>query len=90
MRIREIDFPPAVLSAQRDGQLIIFAGAGVSMDPPSSYPSFDELAEQVGDAVHPRMPGEAFDVYLGRLVTEGVTVHDQVRTILSSPMSTPI
>lgn len=89
MRIRQIDFPPAVLTAQRDAQLVIFAGAGVSIDPPSSYPDFDALGAQVGGNAHPRMPGEAIDRYLGRLVNEGVTVHEQVRTILSSPLSMP-
>jgi hypothetical protein len=89
MKIRGVDFPPAVISAQRDGQLVIFAGAGTSMDPPSNYPDFDALAAQVGGGTHPRMPGEAIDRYLGRLVNNGITVHEQVRTILSSPTSLP-
>jgi hypothetical protein len=59
------------------------------MDAPSNYPDFDALAVQVGGTVHPRAPGEAIDRYLGRLAALGVTVHEQVRTILSSPTSMP-
>ena len=31
MNIKGVDFPPALLNALRDGQLAVFAGAGVSM-----------------------------------------------------------
>jgi SIR2-like protein/uncharacterized protein DUF4020 len=89
MKIRQIDFPNAILEAQRSGRLIVFAGAGVSMDPPSSYPDFNALASQVGGAQNPRQPGEAIDRYLGRLSAAGVTVHEQVRSILSNPESRP-
>ncbi|HZU29923.1 MAG TPA: SIR2 family protein, partial [Candidatus Angelobacter sp.] len=89
MKIRRIDLPSVILEAQRAGRLIIFAGAGVSMDPPSNYPDFVALANQVGGAQHPREPGEDIDRYLGRLSARGVTVHEQVRTILSNPESHP-
>jgi hypothetical protein len=32
---RDVDLPQALVSAQRDGRLVVFAGAGVSMGPPS-------------------------------------------------------
>ena len=31
MNIKGVDFPPALLDALRDGKLVVFAGAGVSM-----------------------------------------------------------
>ncbi|HEX7424819.1 MAG TPA: DUF4020 domain-containing protein [Terriglobales bacterium] len=89
MRIRQIDLPAAVLDAQRSGRLVIFAGAGVSMDSPSNYPDFNDLAAQVGGELHPRQMDEAIDRYLGRLAGIGVTVHEQVAKILSSPDSKP-
>ncbi len=89
VRIRQVDFPAAVLEAQRSGQLVIFAGAGVSMDPPSNYPNFNTLAEQVGGAAYPRLEEEAIDRYLGRVKGVGVKVHELVRSILSSPDSKP-
>ena len=72
MRIRQIDFPAAVLEAQRSGRLVIFAGAGVSIDPPSNYPDFNALANQVGGSLSPRPESEAIDRYLGRLSAAGV------------------
>lgn len=48
MRICELDIPSDILSAQRDGKLVIFAGAGVSRDPPSNYPDFAGLVAQIG------------------------------------------
>src|SRR5581483_12461709 len=89
MRIRQVDFPAAVLKAQRSGELVVFAGAGVSMDAPSNYPDFNALASQVGGTQYPRHQGESIDHYLGRLEGLGVTVHDQVAKILSSPTSRP-
>ena len=89
MRIRQIDFPATVLEAQRSSRLVIFAGAGVSIDPPSNYPDFNALANQVGGSLSPRPESEAIDRYLGRLSAAGVTVHEQVREILSSPSSLP-
>ena len=89
MRIREVDFPDVLLEAQRSGRFVIFAGAGASIDPPSNYPDFKALAQQVGGVTHPREPGEAIDRYLGRLDSAGVTVHQQVCRILSSPDSKP-
>ena len=47
MKIAEIDFPSPLLSALRDGELVIFAGAGVSMGEPACLPSFKELAEKI-------------------------------------------
>jgi hypothetical protein len=38
-----MDFPDRLLEAQKDGSLVIFAGAGVSVPPPSNFPNFDDL-----------------------------------------------
>ncbi len=89
MRIRAIDFPAAVLDAQRAGELVIFAGAGVSMDPPSNYPDFQLSPGKSGELYIQYRRIEALDRYLGRLQGIGVTVHEQVRLILSSPDSHP-
>jgi len=39
MRIHGIDFPEELIDAQPDGELVVFAGAGVSMGQPSNYPN---------------------------------------------------
>ncbi len=46
-RFGEVDFPPAILAAQSEGKLVVFAGAGVSMPSPSDLPSFWKLAEML-------------------------------------------
>jgi hypothetical protein len=65
MRIREVDFPKPLLDAQRSGNLVVFAGAGVSIPAPSNYPNFDRLAEEVAAGVLTREPDEPVDRFLG-------------------------
>jgi hypothetical protein len=96
MLIRGVDLPGTLLEAQENGSLVVFAGAGVSMPPPSNYPNFDKLAEDVaqGALVRERAPGsseyrEPVDRFLGRLVKHGIPVHEIVRRILSDPTSKP-
>ena len=47
MKISGIDFPRPLLDAVNDNQLVVFAGAGVSMPEPSGLPSFSELVQAV-------------------------------------------
>lgn len=78
MKIAEIDFPSPLLSALRDGELVIFAGAGVSMGEPACLPSFKELAEKIAQGTDKRLQdGETEDRFLGRLHDKGkgVKVH---------------
>jgi hypothetical protein len=93
MRIKNVDFPPQLLEAQQDGSLVVFAGAGVSMPPPSNFPNFDRLAEQVVAGVLVREQygeqRELVDHFLGRAKDAGVKVHDRVRDILSDKTSAP-
>ena len=44
VRIGGLDLPEALLQARKEGKLVVFAGAGVSMPPPSNYPNFTDLA----------------------------------------------
>src|SRR5438046_1792432 len=89
MRLHGVDFPQSIIDAQKNGKLVIFAGAGVSMDAPSNYPNFEQLATEMGGATHPMLAGEPIDRYLGRLVEEKIVVHDRVRRRLSLPDSRP-
>src|ERR1700687_2860606 len=89
MRIREIDFPKPLLDAQRVGSLVIFAGAGVSIPPPSNYPNFGNLADQVAPGVLTREQHEPVDHFLGRLAHRKVDVHARVQALLSDPASAP-
>ena len=76
MKIAGIDFPSPLLSALRDGELVIFAGAGVSMGEPACLPSFKELAEKIAQGTGELLQDEAEDRFLGRLHNKGVKVHE--------------
>ena len=68
MRIQGVDFPEPLLNALRDGRLVVFAGAGVSMGPPAGLPSFRKLAERVAEGISESITeSEAVDQFLGRL-----------------------
>ena len=92
MLIKTIDFPLAVLQAQREGRLVIFAGAGVSMASPSNLPSFAGLAKRIGAGTQSHdSDGDPEDRYLGRLYDDGhgVQVHRVASGILLDPTSKP-
>ena len=81
MNIKDVIFPEALLNALRDGRLVVFAGAGVSMGPPAGLPSFRELAEQVAEGTGKSMT-EPEDRFLGQLKDDGVEVHQRAAGIL--------
>ncbi len=90
MRISDIEFPKELINAQREGTLVIFAGAGVSMDPPSKLPNFLALATKIAERVSkPLKKGEPLDQFLGRLTTGGVDVHTITHEIIRNPDSKP-
>lgn len=89
MRLHDVDLPQAVIDAQKRGELVLFAGAGVSIDAPSNYPNFRDLATELGGTTYPIRDHELIDRYLGRLVEHGIAVHDRVKNRLSDPLSHP-
>ncbi|HEY0782668.1 MAG TPA: SIR2 family protein, partial [Thermoanaerobaculia bacterium] len=88
-RFGDLDLPPDLDNALAEGRLVVFAGAGVSVSPPSSLPTFDGLTEEIGKGADPQLENEPFEVYLGRLVSGGVQVHEVASRILSDPASQP-
>jgi len=88
-RFGDLDLPAKLDHALAEGELAIFAGAGVSVAPPSDLPSFDGLTAQIGEGSLPQRKDEPFELYLGRLKGEGVRVHDLASEILSNPASQP-
>lgn len=89
MRFNGVDLPQTVIDAQRRGELVIFAGAGVSMDAPSNYPNFRNLATELGRTTYPIGDHEPIDRYLGRLAEHDIAVHERVKARLSDPNSHP-
>ena len=68
MRIKSVDFPELpLLNALRDGRLVAFASAGMSMGAPAELPSFRKLAERVAEGTSQSIAGsETEDQFLGR------------------------
>lgn len=85
-----VNLPEQLVTAQGDGKLVVFAGAGVSQGAPSSYPSFAGLVEEVGQrAGIASTDGKRPDRFLGELEKRKIKVHQIVREILSRPDSRP-
>ena len=83
MKISDIYFPAPLLSALRNGGLVVFAGAGVSAGKPASLPKFRAFAESIAEGTgQSRRTHESEDVFLGRLQHRGVLVHDIAAQIL--------
>lgn len=81
LRIGDVEFPRELINAHESGQLVLFVGAGASMGPPSSLPSFWGLTELIRDEsqlteVIGSLDGKALDELLGRVEDEfDVDVH---------------
>jgi hypothetical protein len=85
-RFGEVDLPEAILTAQRDCRLVVFAGAGVSMPSPSDLPSFWALAEILADGT--TIPVEPLDQFLGWLPRE-LKIHERTYSIFTGSSSKP-
>ena len=74
---RRIRFPASLTAALRSGQLVVFAGAGVSMGEPACLPNFTSLANTIAEGTGVTLAeGEPVDGFLGKLQRRGVEVHD--------------
>lgn len=90
MKISGVDFPIELLKALRDGELVVFAGAGVSVGPPACLPMFSGLAEEIAKGTgEARGKDEPEDRFLGRLQDKGVRVHDIAAQVLSKRRDKP-
>ena len=86
----DVELPDDLLVALHEGRLVVFAGAGVSMGPPSNLPDFNRLATKVAeDAIGSPADGEPIDQYLGRAEHRGVDVQSRARQLLDLPSSMP-
>lgn len=66
--IEEINVPQPLIEAHRSGDLVLFVGAGVSLDAPSGLPLFDGLARELAElAQQPYGDAPRIDEFLGRL-----------------------
>lgn len=90
MKLRDIRFPKELLTAQQDGSLVIFAGAGVSMGSPANLPSFGGLVSSIARGT--KFAGKdlaPFDKVLGDMERSKVEVRRLSRQILGDQSSKP-
>jgi len=83
----KIDFPEEVRDAALAGELVVFAGAGVSMGDPANLPNFEKLCGLIGEGLVrelQRRQAEPPDEYLGRLVDADVPIHKKAAIVLRS------
>lgn len=84
-----VELPEELLAGRAEGQLVIFAGAGVSQGPPSNLPSFRRLAHEIAPPGREQTGDETVDQFLGRLASDRVKVHRLVSDYISSADSRP-
>ncbi|MBQ5497383.1 MAG: hypothetical protein IIT71_02290, partial [Acetobacter sp.] len=63
-----------LLKAISNDELVVFAGAGVSMGKPSNLPDFKQLTKEIARNTGDE-PTNPLDRFLGKLVDKGVKVH---------------
>lgn len=92
MKLGGVDVPYELLAAHRNGSLVLFVGAGASVDPPSCLPLFLDMSRHIAEQAHYNAlidENTPLDVLLGRLNDRGVGVHAQVRRIIDRDDSEP-
>ncbi|GAA3934278.1 hypothetical protein Aau02nite_25330 [Amorphoplanes auranticolor] len=86
----QVDIPAELLEAHAAGRLLLFVGAGASVDPPSGLPLFDKLAETIAEEAHQApVAGDRPDRLLGRIDDHKVDVHLRVQQIVGGVDSRP-
>lgn len=89
MIIKGVEFPEQVILDQRAGKLVIFAGAGVSLDRPSSLPTFIELTEDIISRKLKKSEKSQLDRILGSYKQKGANVHRIAKEIIDREGSLP-
>jgi hypothetical protein len=92
MKIGSINYPDPLIRAIRRGELVVFAGAGVSMGKPAGLPNFSGLAGIIArETGEKKSDGESEDHFLGRLHKKGLPVHSLViKALYTSPGSATV
>ena len=83
MYLNNIDFPNQILDAVQDNKLVVFAGAGASVDKPTCLPNFANLAKEIAEDTGKTLKKEPCEVFLGALKAGGIDVNGIAARILS-------
>jgi len=89
----QVELPEEVISAKEEGRLVLFVGAGVSRNPPTNQPSFEELVDEIQKEMgidFPREENEPPDQFLGRIERDHkIDVHSSSKRIIDQRGSSP-
>lgn len=88
IKIGTIEFDDCILDSLHDNKLVVFAGAGISMGPPSNLPSFWKLVCDIAQDTG-LQPTEPLDRFLGQLNHNKVAIHERAVQLLSPIESAP-
>lgn len=90
MFLNGIDFPNQIIDAIKEDRLVVFAGAGASVDKPTSLPNFEKLAKEIAEGTgHTLEKGDSCEVFLGTLKFNGIDVNGQAAEILGQSCLEP-
>ncbi|KQZ85902.1 hypothetical protein ASD56_06375 [Microbacterium sp. Root166] len=85
-----VDVPDDLITSLEEGNLVIFVGAGASMDDPSGLPNFNTLADLIASSHSTKTRGtRPADQFLSDLRDDGVDVHTHAATVIAAPTSLP-
>ncbi|PFK47709.1 hypothetical protein COI93_01045 [Bacillus cereus] len=86
----EVEIPDELFDNLEQGRLVLFVGAGVSMKGKSNLPNFDDLVDEIAEAlyVEKRENTEPHDYYLGK-VAKTKDVHQVAQNLVDLKNSKP-
>ncbi|MDM5155294.1 DUF4020 domain-containing protein [Bacillus sp. DX1.1] len=86
----EVEIPDELFDNLEQGKLVLFVGAGVSMKGKSNLPNFDDLVDEIAEAVYveKREITEPHDYYLGK-VAKTKDVHQVAQDLVDLKNSKP-
>jgi hypothetical protein len=90
MQFGNVKVPWRLVDALDQERLVVFVGAGVSVDPPSSLPLFPKLTADIAEGSINRGEHEPLERFLGRLEDDaGIDIHRRAARLLAPPESRP-
>ena len=90
MKISGIDFPKPLLNTLNTNQLVVFAGAGVSIPQPAGLPTFRQLASAIAQGSGETLEkSEPEDRFLGRLDDRKLKVNLRAAEVLGENAPKP-
>lgn len=84
MFIDGINFPNKIIEAIKNTRLVVFTGAGTSVDAPTSLPNFVDLAKKIAEGTGEILEdNDTCEAFLGYLKSKGIDVNEQAAELLS-------